>query len=81
MTVEDRAFLAKINSYAEDKLKDIDPQKTPVSLQLEKLRPIMDELSKELNLPLEEVFIKYMDLQSEYAIELEKDFRKNMEPE
>ena len=50
MTTEDREFLNKINVYAEEVLKDIDPQNTHVSEQLEKLKPIMEQLSKEMNM-------------------------------
>ena len=80
MTNDEREFLHRINLYAEDVLKDIDPQKTHVSTQIEKLRPIMETLSKEMNLPLDEVFIKYMDLQSEAAIEMENKLQENLGP-
>ena len=71
MTDADRTFLNRINKYAEEALKDIDPQNTHVSEQLEKLRPVMEELSKEMGLPIEDVFIKYMDLASEQGVEAE----------
>lgn len=80
MTNDEREFLHRINLYAEDVLKDIDPQKTHVSTQIEKLRPIMETLSKEMNLPLDEVFIKYMDLQSEAAIEMENKLQEKLGP-
>lgn len=78
MTTQDMAFLNKINAYAEKVLADIDPQKTHVSTQLEKLRPIMEELSKEMNMPLDEVFIKYMDLASEAKVIAENDMKSKM---
>lgn len=65
MTNEERAMLARINAYAEDVLGEIDPQKVQVSLQLEKLKPIMQEIANEQGIPLTDVFIKYMDLQTE----------------
>lgn len=65
MTAEDRKFLSRINKYAESVMADIDPQMVQVSAQLEKLRPIMEELAAEENVSLDEVFIRYMDLQSE----------------
>lgn len=65
MTDENRLFLTRINAYAEDMLGEIDPQKVPVSAQLEKLRPVMEEIAREKKMTLEEVFILYMDLQSE----------------
>ncbi len=65
MTDEQRAFLTRINKYAEDVLGEIDPQKVQVSFQLEKLRPIMQEIADEKGISLSDVFIMYMDLQSE----------------
>lgn len=65
MTDENRKLLERINAYAENVLGEIDPQKTQVSVQLEKLRPVMEEIAAERNIPLEDMFILYMDLQSE----------------
>lgn len=65
MTDENRKLLERINAYAEDTLGEIDPQKVPVSVQLEKLRPVMEEIATEKGMGLEDVFILYMDLQSE----------------
>jgi hypothetical protein len=81
MTAQDREFLNRINAYAEEVLKDIDPQNTHVSEQLDRLRPVMEELSKELNLPIEDVFIKYMDLASEQGVEAENKYREDMGPD
>lgn len=67
MTSEDRKILNRINEYADNVLKDFDPQKTRISFQLEKLKPIMEEIAKEQNKSIEEIFIKYMDLASEAA--------------
>lgn len=65
MTEENRKLLERINAYAENVLGEIDPQKIQVSVQLEKLRPVMEEIAAERNIPLEDMFILYMDLQSE----------------
>ena len=81
MTDADRKFLNRINKYAEETLKDIDPQNTHVSEQLEKLRPVMEELSKEMGLPIEDVFIKYMDLASEQGVEAENKYREDLGPD
>ena len=81
MTAQDREFLDRINKYAEEVLKDIDPQNTHVSEQLEKLRPIMQELADETGLPLEDVFIKYMDLASEQGVEVENKYREDLGPD
>ena len=68
-------FLEKINGYAEKVLGDIDPQKTHVSEQLEKLRPIMQELAMEYKMDVEDVFIKYMDLASEANVTADAEFK------
>ena len=81
MTAQDREFLNRINAYAEEVLKDIDPQNTHVSEQLDRLRPVMEELSNELGLPIEDVFIKYMDLASEQGVEAENKYREDLGPD
>ena len=78
MTDEERKFLSRINKYAETKLADIEPQKTLVSVQLEALKPVMQELADETGMKIEEVFIKYMDLQSEAVVETEKKLQEDM---
>ena len=81
MTTQDREFLDRINKYSEEVLKDIDPQPTHVSEQLNKLRPIMEELASELNMNIEDVFIKYMDLASEQGVEAENKYREDLGPD
>ena len=81
MTEQDREFLDRINKYAEEALKDIDPQSTHVSEQLNKLRPVMEELASELNMPIEDVFIRYMDLASEQGVEAENKYREDLGPD
>ncbi len=75
MTAEDAIFLEKINKYAEKVLGDIDPQKTHVSEQLQKLRPVMQELAMEYKMDVEDVFIKYMDLASEANVTANAEFK------
>jgi len=65
MTEENRKLLNRINKYAENVLGEIEPQKVPVSQQLNALRPVMEEIAKEKGMSLEDVFILYMDIQSE----------------
>ena len=64
MTDENKKIWERISIYAEEVLKDIDPQKTQVSVQLDALRPVMEEIAKEKSMSLEDVFILYMDLAS-----------------
>ncbi len=65
MTDENRTILKRINDYAEKVLGDIDPQKVQVSVQIEKLKPILQEIADERQISLEDMFILYMDIQSE----------------
>lgn len=78
MTKEDELFLDRINEYADQVLQGIDPQKTQVSFQLQKLRPVMEAIASETGMPLEEVFIKYMDLASERSVITERKFQNTV---
>lgn len=78
MTEENRQLLNRINQYAETALAGIDPQKVQVSAQLDKLRPVMQEIAGERGMSLEDVFILYMDLQSEAGVETDKKMRDEL---
>lgn len=78
MTPEDRALLERINAFADDVLHDIDPQKTRISFQLEKLKPIMEEIAAETNSSVEDIFIKYMDLASEANVATQRKFQNTV---
>lgn len=77
MTKEQETFLTRINQYAEEVMADIDPQKTPISVQLEKLRPIMETIAAEQNCSLEDIFIEYMDLASEFSVQNARQFKED----
>lgn len=68
MTDNQKEMLDRINKYAEEVMPDIDPQKVQVSVQLEKLKPIMEKIAKEKGVELTDVFVEYMDLASEAAV-------------
>ena len=76
MTDENRKILERINAYSEQVLGDIDPQKTQVSKQLSVLMPKLQEIADELGISLEDMFIKYMDLQSEASLINEMKLRE-----
>lgn len=71
MTPENKEILDRINAYAEKALANIDPQKTRISFQLEALKPVMQEIAEEKGRSVEDIFILYMDLASEAAVEAE----------
>ena len=79
MTQEDKKILQRINDYANEVMPDIDPEKTQVSVQLEKLKPIMETIAAEQGISLEDMFIKYMDLASEMAVTREQELKNAME--
>ncbi|MBQ7562545.1 MAG: hypothetical protein IJT16_00995 [Lachnospiraceae bacterium] len=81
MTDAEKTLLDRINTYAEDVLGDIDPQKTPVSMQLEKLKPIMETLARENKTSVEDIFIQYMDLASEASAEADRKFKEELGPD
>lgn len=72
MTSEDREMLNRIMEFADKVMPDIDPEKVKVSEQIDKLRPVLQEIAMERSMPVEDVFIKYMDLATEHALEYEK---------
>ena len=78
MTAENKAVWERINAFAEVALKDIDPQKTQVSVQLDALRPVLEEISREKGISLEDMFILNMDLASEAGVEAEAKFQEEM---
>jgi len=71
MTAEDIEFLNTIQDYADKVMPDIDPQKVQISEQLQKLRPIIQELAMKHKMTVEDTFIKYMDLATERAVSYE----------
>ncbi len=75
MTAEDREMFNRIMEFADEAMPDIDPEKVRVSEQIEKLRPILQTIAMEKSMPVEEVFIKYMDLATEHALEYEQKMK------
>lgn len=78
MTEQDKEFLDRITSYANDVCKDIDPQKTRISVQLERLMPVLLDIAKENNQAPEDVFIRYMDLANEAMVLTEQKLQETL---
>jgi len=78
MTTEQHEMLKRINKYAEEVMPDIDPQKTQISYQLEMLKPIMQKIADEKGVEINDVFIEYMDLASEAALDLENKLQESL---
>ncbi len=77
MTKEQETMLNRINQYAEKVMPDIDPQKTPISTQLENLKPIMETIAAEQGRGVEDIFIEYMDLASEFSVKKAQEFKED----
>lgn len=75
MTTEDREMLNRIMQYADEVMPDVDPEKVRISEQIDKLRPVLQQIAMEKAMPVEEVFIKYMDLATENAVEYEQKMK------
>ena len=75
MTEENRKILERVNKV----MGNIDPQKVQVSVQLEKLRPVMEEIAKENEMSLEDFFILYMDLQSEASCKSDAKLKEELQ--
>jgi len=79
MTDENRKILERINQYAENVLGEIDPQKVQVSVQLEKLKPVMEEIAAEKGMSLEDMFILYMDIASEASCATNEKLKESLQ--
>lgn len=80
MTDKEKAMIKRINDFAQTALGDIeDPQKVPVSMQLDKLKPILETIAKEEGISLEDMFIKYMDLQSELSVLTQNKLQESLQ--
>ena len=79
MTDEEKAFLYRITEYSNKVMADIDPDPTvtPISEQLNYLRPVMEEIAGETGQSVEDVFIKYMDLASTVAAKKQEEFEED----
>ncbi len=76
---KDKELFIKISNYSEQAIGDTDPQKVRISEQLEKLKPIMQEIAAERGMTLEDVFIKYMDIASLVAAKKDQRFKSDMQ--
>lgn len=79
MTEQDKEFLDRITDYANEVCADIDPQKTQISVQLERLMPVLKEIADESGKSTEDIFIRYMDLASEAMVKTEEKLKESME--
>lgn len=79
MTTEDRLMLNRIMEYANEVMPDINPQEVRISEQIDKLRPILQTLAMEKGMDVQDIFVKYMDLATENAVEYEHKMNTDFE--
>jgi len=79
LSAKDRKLLERISNYAEEVMPNIDPQKVRISEQLDKLMPILKQIAEEENEPVENIFIKYMDIASVASIETNKKIKAKLD--
>ncbi len=75
---DDRDLLTRVSAYSEKVIGDVDPQQMRISEQLEKLKPVMQEIAAERKMTLEDIFIKYMDLASLVLAKKEEKFKEDI---
>lgn len=76
---DDRELLNRVSAYSEKVLGDVSPEQVRISKQLDKLRPVMQELAEERKTSLEDIFIKYMDLASLVLAKKDEKFKEDMQ--
>lgn len=74
----DKELLNRISSYSEEVFGEIEPGQVRISEQLEKLRPVMQEIADERKMSLEDVFIEYMDLASLVLAKKDEKFKEDI---
>lgn len=68
----------QINAFADKELSDIDPQKTKISVQLDRLKPEMERIAAKYGIDLADVFIIYMDMNTAMTAKIEQQLQEKM---
>ncbi|MDO4294103.1 MAG: hypothetical protein Q4C65_12865 [Eubacteriales bacterium] len=78
LTEAEKIFLDRITSYANDAMPELEPQRTQVSVQLEKMMPVFEQIAAEENAAVEDIFIRYMDLANRAFVASEEKLKQTM---
>lgn len=76
---DDKDLLNRVSAYSEKVIGEIEPSQMRISEQLDKLKPIMQEIADERGQKLEDIFIKYMDLASLVLAKKDEKFKSDMQ--
>ncbi len=72
---DDKDLLNRISAYSARVIGEVEPGEVRISQQLEVLKPVMQEIADEKKIPLEDIFIKYMDLASLVLAKKDQQFK------
>lgn len=80
MTRNEKLKIAeRINLYADEKLRDVDRKAVPISIQLDLLKPVMEEIAAEYGKSISDIFVIYMDANTELLTEEAEKNKENSE--
>ena len=75
LSEDDQDLLNRISAYSARVIGEVEPGEVRISQQLEVLKPVMQEIADEKKIPLEDIFIKYMDLASLVLAKKDQQFK------
>ena len=75
LSEDDKDLLNRISAYSARVIGEVEPGEVRISQQLEVLKPVMQEIDDEKKIPLEDIFIKYMDLASLVLAKKDQQFK------
>lgn len=77
LSEDDKDILNRISAYSAKILGEVEPGEVRISRQLEVLKPVMQEIADEKKIPLEDIFIRYMDLASLVLAKKDEKFKQD----
>ena len=77
LSEEDKDILNRISAYSASVIGEVEPGEVRISEQLEVLKPVMQEIADEKKIPLEDIFIRYMDLASLVLAKKDQQFKED----
>ena len=77
LSEEDKDILNRISAYSASVIGEVEPGEVRISEQLEVLKPVMQDIADEKKIPLEDIFIRYMDLASLVLAKKDQQFKED----
>lgn len=77
LSEDDKDLLNRISAYSARVIGEVEPGEVRISQQLEVLKPVMQEIADEKKIPLEDIFIRYMDLASLVLAKKDQQFKED----